>query len=284
MGIKAVQEGRKTTAMIVSNDDYQMMLAAAFNSSFSALGGISLGAMTVDPGQDSYIQEINAVKNLKADVVAIMAYPRTAAIITQEWVAAGKKGAWYLAPTLHTDMFLQNVPADALEDVNIFSPSLSQPFECEVHDEAHPEVMDCIQDNATSFSEHYAKRWRGDTPLPSSIFYYDSVVLLALGLQAAFAGSDDDLSPVNLRTYIQQSAEAPGKSVKWSDLDYALKQTARGEDVVYSGAAAEYKFNYDGSINLGETDHNVMDTWTVKRNAFVLSDSIGLRCNKDTAE
>ncbi len=278
MGIKALQEGLETAALIVSSDDYQMGLASAFNSAFGRAGGISLGAMTIDPGQDSYLDEIAAIRALKADVVLLLAYPKTAAVIMQEWLVTGQTANWYLAPTLHTDMFLQNVPSGALENANVFSPSLSQPSECEVHDESDPRVMDCVQDNAKSFSDYYADRWRGDQPLPSSLFYYDAVVLLAMGLETAAATSNDSPSPIELRDLIQQNAETPGTLVRWSKLDTALKKAANGEDLAYIGAASEYEFNNDGQINLGETDHSVMDTWTVKGNAFILSDSVGLNC------
>ena len=99
-----------------------------------------------------------------------------------------------------------------------------------------------------------------------------------MGLETAAATSNESPSPIELRDLIQQNAETPGTLVRWSDLNTALKKAADGEDLEYLGAATEYEFNNDGQINLGETDHSVMDTWTVKGNAFILSDSVGLDC------
>ena len=276
---KAIQERHMTAAIMVSDDDYQMLVSAAFNTAFSEFGGVSLGALTISVDQESYLEELRTINDLQADVVVLMAYPKTASQITQEWMVAGMKGEWYLAPTLHTDMFLQNVPFGALEGFSIFSPSLSQPSECEVHDEDQPEVMDCERNNANRFTDHYTSKWHGDYPSPTSMFYYDAVVLLALGLQRAKSDGMDTPSPIDLRQYIEDIAESPGESITWSRIKKGLNLTAAGTDVFYSGAATEYTFDFRGELDYGEADHPVMDTWEIKNNAFVWSDSIGLLCN-----
>jgi ABC-type branched-subunit amino acid transport system substrate-binding protein len=135
MGTKAVKEGHETAVTIVSDDDYLMLLATSFNIFFTEAGGTSIGSLTIDPGEDSYLDQLEVIHDQGADMVVMMVYPPTGATLTEECLITGNKGAWYLAPTLHTDMFLKNVPFGALEGFNVFSPSLSQAGECELQDD-----------------------------------------------------------------------------------------------------------------------------------------------------
>ena len=76
-----------------------------------------------------------------------------------------------------------------------------------------------------------------------------------------------------------RESEEPTVPVKWSRIGAALKQVAAGEDIVYAGAASQYRFSSNtADISYGETDHEAMDTWVIKNGEFVRSDSIGLLC------
>ena len=277
MAIKAIQENHETAAIIVSDDDYQMLVSAAFNSAFSQFGGVSLGTVMIENDQESYLKDLKSLYDLQPDFYAMLTYPKTGSRLTQEWVISGMKGDWYLAPTLHSDMFLKNIPFNAFKGLSIFSPSLSQPSECEIYSEDRPETLDCKRANSTRFKKHYQEAWQ-DTPLPTSFFYYDAVMLLALGLQLAFDDGNKTPTPVELRGYIKEVAESPGVTVKWSEPRKALKTVSSGDGAIYAGAAAEYTFSFRGELDIGEANHSAIDTWAIRNADFLWSDSLSLLC------
>ena len=281
MANSAVKAGHKTAAaLVMSDDDYQTVLATAFNSHFAELGGRLLGTITLKPDQSSYLKELSLVTDMRADFVAMMAYPTTAAIVTQDKAVAGMAGDWYLAPTLFTNMFLENIPFGSLNGFLVFSPSLSLKSECKTSLQTEPYSVDCVRDNSKAFIKYYGSAWGGDHPLPASRFYYDAVVLLALSLARAHYLGETDSSPVTIREHMRYIAEKPGVTVDWRHIGDGFEKLEAGGDISYSGAAAEYEFiiNRVGA-SYGVANHRVIDAWSIRNNSFKIAESIGAYCS-----
>jgi neutral amino acid transport system substrate-binding protein len=132
---------------------------------------------------------------------------------------------------------------------------------------------DCIRDNAARFSEHFAARWDGAEAFPASHFYYDAVVLLALGLEYALARDGKLPSPTRLRAYLRELGESESETGSWTDLGRSLERLRAGTKLRYVGAAAEYRFD-----EYGEAEHAIFDVWRVSKKSFTESGSLTARC------
>jgi hypothetical protein len=215
-------------------------------------------------------------------------------------------------------MFLQNVPVDAVFSNTVFSPTGSLKDECtaegdvdtdtdetdtggviaeeadagdadagdtnaggDVREEfLDPQYNKCRQDNFDEFSSHFTEFGGNDGPLLASLFYYDAVVLLALGLTAAAADNHPNPTPIELRSYIRQIAEPPGKTVSWRRIADGLKWASQGQDISYSGAAAQYQFDVRrGGASYGLAQHRLIDIWSIENLNFRYSSTIDINCS-----
>ena len=122
-----------------------------------------------------------------ADRTLLIVNPTTASTLLTEWAVADRGGAWILGPMLHTPGFLQNLPFSSLEDTFVLTPTLSLASECDEKPSDYRGRVQCRRDNEEAFGDHYARRWAGDRPFPAAHFYYDAVILLAMGLERVAA-------------------------------------------------------------------------------------------------
>lgn len=261
MGKQVTAEGASSVNALVTVDDYNTSLASDFVSHFGSLGGESLPSVTAAAGEASYASEIERAFSFGADLTLLMAPPESAATITTEWTVAGRHGAWYLSPLLHADVFLENIPFGTLNGTLGLSPSASLPSECAPSD---GDELNCIHANASEFSSHFADYWQGDRPFPEASYYYDALVLLALGLNKGL--SEEGALPATraLQADIRELGDASAEPVRWNDLRGPLTEIRLGTDVRYVGAAAEYDFDVYGAAQ-----HTVFDTWTIADDGFV---------------
>jgi ABC-type branched-subunit amino acid transport system substrate-binding protein len=318
MALHAFASGFGTSAAIVASDDYQSALATEFNTYFGSIRK-SLGTITVNSSAGKYDKQLEALMDLDPEVALLLAYPTTASTIMQEWSAIGNKRThWYFPPTLFTEMFLQNVPVDALYSDTVFSPTGSLKDECQTEGDVDTDTDEtdtggvsteevdagdadagdvntggdvreeflnaqynkCRQDNFDEFSSHFTEFGGNDGPLLASLFYYDAVVLLALGLTAAAADSQPNPTPTELRTYIRRIAETPGKTVSWRHIADGLKWASQGQDITYSGAAAQYQFDIRrGGASYGLAQHRLIDIWTIEDFNFRYSSTVSVNCS-----
>jgi len=261
MGKQVVAEGARTVNALVTLDDYNTSLASDFTSHFGSLGGKSLPNVTAPQGDNSYAAEIKRAFSFGADLTLLMAPPESASTITTEWTVAGRQGAWYLSPLLHADVFLENIPFGTLNGTLGLSPSASLPSECAP---SETDQLTCIHANASEFSSHFAAYWQGDRPFPEASFYYDALVLLALGLSKGVSEEGKLPTTHELQTDIRELGNANADPVRWNDLRGPLTEIRLGSDVRYVGAAAEYDFDVYGAAQ-----HTVFDTWTIANDGFV---------------
>jgi neutral amino acid transport system substrate-binding protein len=174
---------------------------------------------------------------------------------------------------LRAEAFLLNTPFGALEGYTGLSPSISLPSECVVRDGAEQGPTNCSRDNATRFARHFAARWDGAQPFPAAHFYYDAVVLLAMGLEYALSRDGTIPGPAKLRNYVRELGDSDAETGAWTDLGGALAKLSRGTKLRYVGAAAEYRFD-----EYGEAQHVIFDAWKVARETFNEEGSLTAIC------
>jgi ABC-type branched-subunit amino acid transport system substrate-binding protein len=269
-------EGASTANAIVTRDDYNTTLAAQFNAQFGHSGGTVRPSVTVPPGAASYVTALDTVLGFGTDQTLLMAYPATAATIATDWAVADHRGSWHLTPALHAEVFLQNVPYRALDGVRGLSPSLSLPAECDLEHAQESGRVDCTRSNAASFAEHYARRWDGEAPFPAAHFYYDAVVLLAMGLQYGLARHGHWPSAAEIRDAARELSASDDGKADWHHLGRVMADLAQGRAARYVGAAAEYAFD-----RYGAAEHAIFDTWRISKHRFVDSGPLVARCPKN---
>lgn len=265
------RDGATTVNALTTLDDYNSALTTDFFSNFGTLTGESLPSVSAQVGASSYVRQLGQVFDYGADRTLMMAPAASASTITTEWTIGGRRGAWYLSPLLHADVFLQNIPFGTLNGTQGLSPSLSLESECAPTDD--PDVLDCSHANAERFSAHFASYWHGDAPFPAANYYYDSVVLLALGLASGYADRGEILKGRALRDYIRALGDEDASPVSWHDLKGPLTEIKLGTPVRYVGAGAEYKFD-----KYGAAQFSIFDTWIINNDSFVDTGTLTAVC------
>ena len=261
LATKAIDDGIASTRTIAARDDYHLELATVFSSAFSNLEGRAFPTVTVASGESSYKKAISQVQRFDADATLMLAYPGTAATIIKE-MSRTEDVRWYLSPLLRDDALLANVPEGILEDSVGVSPTFASNAECGADAGlggmgGDTGAVNCEAGGADRFARHYAERWDVETPLGAAHFYYDAIILLALGLEEAAAAGKHQPRPQELLPYLVELSSGD-ETVAWDSLDEGLALARDGVDIHYLGAAGEYSFNRRG--------HNMralVDTWVI---------------------
>lgn len=271
MAKQVVRDGVETVNALTTIDDYNTSLTSDFASEFGRAGGTWLPSVTAGEGAPSYVDAIERVRSYGADRMLLMAPPASATTIATDWTIGGREGTWYLSPLLHAQVFLENVPFGTLNGMHGLSPSLSLASECAAGEE---DALNCTRGNARSFSQHFADHWQGDRPFSAANYYYDAVVLLALGLERSLGQSGTLPTPRQLRDHIRALGDPEAEPVRWNDLRGPLTEVRLGSQVRYVGAAAEYEFDAYGAAQ-----HTVFDTWAIVNDGFADTGTVRAVCS-----
>ncbi|XXX78503.1 penicillin-binding protein activator [Sorangium sp. So ce134] len=273
MAKHAVREGIRTVNSLAARDDYNARVSSEFTTNFVGLGGRVLPSVPLTSGEHTYKDKIAVAFGAHADRTLLAAYPTTASTIVTEWTVSGRPGAWLLGPALRTEALLANVPTGVLNGYSGFSPSLSLRSECQLVDEA-AETVECTTGNAAAFIGHFSRRWGGEVPFPAAHFYYDGVVLVAMGLVYAQAKTGEvPSSGYELQKIVRELNRPDNEAASWQDLKAAMRKLRAGVPLRYVGAAAEYEFD-----DYGASKHHFMQEWTIHDDAFVDRDLVPVTC------
>ncbi|WP_437580766.1 ABC transporter substrate-binding protein [Sorangium sp. So ce887] len=269
----AVLEDIDTVNSLTARDDYNIGVSSAFSTRFTSLGGTLLPSVTFASGEQTYTNQIKAAFSSHAERTLLAAYPATASTIVTEWAVSGRPGTWFLGPALRTEVLIANIPKGSLDGFLGVSPSLSLRSECHVAGEAE-ETVDCTTGNAAAFIGHFSRRWDGEAPLPAAHFYYDGVVLLAMGLVYAQATTGAiPSSGYELQKIIRELNSPDHDAASWRDMKAAMAKLRAGIPLRYAGAAAEYEFD-----DYGASKHDFMQRWTIDGDAFVDLTPVPVEC------
>ncbi|WP_437735526.1 ABC transporter substrate-binding protein [Sorangium sp. So ce1335] len=271
LALTAVREGIGSVNSLAARDDYNESVRSSFTTHFAALEGRILPSVTFRSGEPTYTSKIESVFASSAGRTLLAAYPATASTIVTEWAGTGRPGTWLLGPALRTEVLLANIPTGTLDGYIGVSPSLSLRSECRSVDEA---TVRCTTENADAFIVHFSRRWDGEAPLPASHFYYDGVVLVAMGLAYAEAKSGAiPSSGHELREVIRELNKPENEPASWRDLKTAMERLRAGIPLRYVGAAAEYEFD-----KYGANQHHFMQKWTIDGDRFIDLDPVAVTC------
>ncbi len=269
----ARQLGVEAANSISAQDDFSQSVASEFSTEFNGIDGKVLPSITVRAGASSYAERIEPVLARSADRTLLIVNPTTASTLLTEWAVSDGEGAWLLGPMLHTPGFLQNLPFSSLENTFVLSPTLSLASECDEKPIDFRGRISCRRDNADAFGDYYARRWEGNRPFPAAHFYYDAVILLAMGLERVAADGNDEPTSSELHDAILEMSATAAERIGWRELPAAMDALRDGEAIAYAGAAAEYDFD-----QFGAAKHLVFDTWRVRRQNYNSDGLLQARC------
>ncbi|XXX79524.1 ABC transporter substrate-binding protein [Sorangium sp. So ce134] len=269
----AVREDIETVNSFADRKDYHASISSEFTTSFAAFGGTVLPSVALTSGAPTYTTEIESALASGAGRTLLTTDFATAATIVTEWTDSGSPGTWLLGPALRADALLAKIPAGSLDGYLGVSPSLSLRSECQPVDEAQATV-DCTAGNAAAFIEQFSRRWNGEAPLPAAHFYYDGVILIAMGLVYAQATSGTiPASGHELQAIVHELNSPDHEAASWRDLKTAMTKLRAGIPLRYVGAAAEYEFD-----SYGASQHHFVQEWTIDGDAFVDLAPVSVTC------
>ncbi|WP_437815354.1 ABC transporter substrate-binding protein [Sorangium sp. So ce1078] len=269
----ADREDVGTVNSLAARDDYNGKVSSEFTTNFVGLGGRVLASVRLTSGEHTYATKIETAFGARAERTLLAAYPATASTIVTEWTVAGHPGTWLLGPALRAEAFLANIPTGSLNGSFGVSPSLSLRSECRIVDEA-AETAECTTGNAAAFIDHFSRRWNGEVPFPAAHFYYDGVVLIAMGLVYAQATSGAvPRTGHALQKIIRELNSPDNEAASWRDLEAAMTKLRAGVPLRYIGAAAEYEFD-----DYGANKHHFMQKWTIDDDTFVDLTPVPVTC------
>jgi ABC-type branched-subunit amino acid transport system substrate-binding protein len=241
-----IAAGVSSAAIVSEHGAYDRALAAALSKRFTSLGGSVTLSRELPPGAQSYAALLPEIVARNPQGVALATSARSAALLVNEFDSLNRAQhpRWFLSPLLKTELFVQNVPADALEGALGVAPR--------------------IYDSSSAFPDAFSQRWSGDLPLEGAYFYYDALAALAFAFateahDAPLAGDHGTLSAALFETL-----DGRGEALHWSELDSGVTRLAAGDDIYYSGLTGPLLVQSCGNRQLGASS-----TWEVHGGAIV---------------
>lgn len=245
LGKQLAAENVKKAAIVYAAGAYNEALITAVRRLFTTRGGTVPLALMIDPNAQTYASEINQLLAVDVDAVVLATSPRTGALVINEFYAlSSQPPRWFLSPLLKTDLLVQNVAPEALQNALGVAPK--------------------IYDLSDQFPNAFERRWMGDLPLEGAYFYYDAMGLLAFALQNAEFTADGRLDHESLETAIRRAAAPPGEAMGWNEIELGLERLRAGDVIYYSGLTGPMILERCGPRQLGRAS-----TWTVDAGAIV---------------
>jgi branched-chain amino acid transport system substrate-binding protein len=245
-----LKDGTRRLTILHASDEYGKGFADMVEEEFTARGGESPNVVTFESNQASYSDLVKQVVTYNSDAIVLVAYPRTGAMIMQEWAPLRRSERWYFSHALKNEMFLLNVPPGSIEGMKGVSPSLSQ------YDQP-------------VFTRMFADRWQQDYPLPAAFYNYDALALLSLAIEKAYVDGGSVAMPTSDQVAAQVldvSRNQLGKVVGWDRLEEGLHLIRYQDQPFYKGV--NYR-GVSGTLDLednGEMTGGLVEVWAVEGN------------------
>jgi neutral amino acid transport system substrate-binding protein len=237
--------GLEDAIVLSGSGAYNQALSDAVIRRFRSLGGTVDVSLSLDANDSSYADEFETELDANPTAVVLASDPRAAALAVTELESLSSVAPrWFLSPLLKTELLVQNVTPDALENAVGIAPK--------------------IYDRTSDFPNAFAARWGGDAPLEGAYFYYDAIGLVAFALQGASTAGAGTVTSDALRAAMLQAAAPPGQAVGWDELESSLPALRDGRDLYYSGLTGPLIMDACGGRKLGVTSE-----WTVQGGAIV---------------
>jgi branched-chain amino acid transport system substrate-binding protein len=234
-----VADGRKNTVLIANPTGYGSTLGWEITNAFAYTKYI---LPTDQPSTGSSVQPI--VK-AGADSYILAAFPSSASSLVYALSAVGALDdptRWYLAPTLHTPVFLSFIPAGSLRGARGVAPGTGA--------------------GAAEFEQAFYDRWQ-DRPLDEAYAFYDAAVVAALAIHRALAREGAVPTGTGLSQHVLAVTTAGQTPVHWNELGRAFALLQGGQEIEYLGLSGPIEFDTRGTAPAAQTRW-----WTIGADGF----------------
>lgn len=228
-------DGHEQIAIFRGDSAFGRTFASLVDTEFERLGGTAVLVPFTEGTVAAGLQQAFAES---PDAVVLAALPGAAASLVRESTALNADVSWYLAPTLRDRFFVRNIPSGVLDGAVGVAPALPA--------------------DASQFAEDFRARWDGLEPAPSTYYYYDAVVAVALALE--YGRAEDFALPQGLALgdALRVVSAPGGRIVTWDQISEAFELVRAGEDIDYRGTSGALDFDADGDVGRG-----LVNVWQV---------------------
>lgn len=238
-------QGATRVAILYADDSYGRSLASTVSDQLAKRAIAVVASTRLSASAASFGSELQAVSALHPDALVLVSYPPMGATVLNEWTAISVNATrFYLAPSLRTDGFVENVIPGTLE--------------------GQFGVTAAVATDAEAFVRTFASRWPDDAPLPGAFFYYDSAALLGLAIASAHTAAASPSGEQIRDALPRVSAATDGRAVPWYDLASGLQYLKAGTAINYRGASGSFDL-----LASGEIANGLVRKWTVSGSQIV---------------
>lgn len=225
----AREEGYNTAATLALNNAYGEAFKNVFIEAFEALDGEIVADILYDPAGTTFDSEIDKIVAARPDVVILIGYPDTGAVILRTAFQKGlfDTSAFLLSEGVKSEQLAEDVGKDPsgryiVAGIKGTSPKSQGP---------------AYEDFVQAFTEKYGKAPTG----PFDAHSYDAGVIALLAMEKA--GST---SGAAVKDAVADITRPPGTQV--SNVKDALDLIRRGEDIDYEGASSNVNMDDVGDV------------------------------------
>jgi ABC-type branched-subunit amino acid transport system substrate-binding protein len=232
-------DGRKNTLLIANPTGYGSTLAWEITNAFA------YGKYVLATDQASTASSVQPIVKAGADSYILAAFPSSASSLVYALSAVGAlddPSRWYLAPTLHTPVFLSFIPTGSLDGAHGVSAGTAA--------------------GAAEFDQAFVGRWE-DHPLDEAYAFYDAAVVAALAIERAVVRERAIPAGTGLTPHVLAVTTQGQTPVHWNELGRAFEILRAGQEIEYIGLAGPIEFDSRGTAPAAPTKW-----WTIGPGGF----------------
>ena len=235
----AQADGRQRPVVIVAPNGYDSQIGSDLNSAHAV-------PQVLLPRTGSSNEEtVRTIVARGADAFFLSAPPPTASSLIYSLVALGELGdgsQWYLSPTLHSPVLLENIPRGILDGAKVVSVGGS------------PE--------AEAFAMSFRQRWN-DEPLDDAYSFYDAAAFVVLAMQRALRLEGAIPGGTGLDRHLVAVTSAMGTPIRWNEIGRGLELLRAQQEVSYVGLTGPLQFDQTGKSLVAN-----MRFWVIRQHTF----------------
>jgi ABC-type branched-subunit amino acid transport system substrate-binding protein len=232
-------DGRQRPVALIAPNGYDTQIGARLAS------GHAVPQVLLPRSGSSSEERVRAIVQRGADSYFLSAPPPTASSLIYSLAALGELGEgsrWYLSPTLHTPVFLENIPRGILDGAHVVSVGGPRDLE--------------------AFAMSFRQRW-SDEPLDDAYSFYDSAAIVVLALQRALRLENAIPTGTGLDRHLVAVTSAKGAPIRWNEIGRGLELLRAGQEVSYAGLTGPLQFDETGKSLVADTR-----MWVIRDHAF----------------
>jgi len=232
-------DGRKEPLLVVEPDGYNYLIGRSLTMTYGAKLAF------VPTGEASHEATLLPITRARADSYVLATAPASGTSVIYTMAALGALGdprSWYFSPTLHTPVFLENIPKGMLHGAHGVATGTAA--------------------GAGEFRARFQRRWQ-DQPLDEAYAFYDAGAITALALQRAVLREGSIPRGTGMARHLVAVTQATGMAVRWDEIGKGLQALREGREVGYIGLSGPLEYDITGQTATASTNW-----WTIGPEGF----------------